>query len=213
MAMLARYAEALCSDARQVAPAPEPLAPPDLPPGNGNLDEHESKRVLSAFGISSTRDYMLPIGADPSSLADTLTYPVAVKIVSRAIAHKTEIGGVKLNVSNAAELSIAIAEVVQRGRRAAADERISGVLISERVSDGLETIVGVVNDASFGPVVAFGSAPLIAGPADARAGRLHPLRPMGYLFVILADSATHHSWARRPRRSSTSAALDRQPRP
>jgi hypothetical protein len=77
-----------------------------------------------------------------------------VKIVSRDIAHKTEAGGVKLKVS-AADLPKAADEVVANGRAYNAKAKIDGVLVSEMAS-GLEALIGVVNDESFGPCVTFG---------------------------------------------------------
>lgn len=156
MARLADYAAAL----ERRAHASEPhdarkVKPPALPAGAATLDEHESKGVLAAVGVPVTRDHLIPVDAD-ADLPAGIAFPVAVKIVSRQIAHKTDIGAVRLNVPDRAALAAAASEIVARARRAAPDARISGVLASEMVTDGLETIVGVVNDAVFGPVVAFG---------------------------------------------------------
>jgi acetate---CoA ligase (ADP-forming) len=87
---------------------------------------------------------------------------VAVKVASRDIAHKSDIGGVRLNVQDKAQLDIAMAEVLANAKRAAPKAHVAGVLVSEMVTDGLETIVGVVNDACFGPVVAFGLGGILA---------------------------------------------------
>ena len=85
-----------------------------------------------------------------------MKFPVAVKIVSRDIAHKSDIGGVKLGIADNAQLERAVAEVVANAKKAAPAAAIAGVLVSEMVSDGLETIIGVLNDPVFGPVVVFG---------------------------------------------------------
>jgi hypothetical protein len=76
--------------------------------------------------------------------------------VSRDIPHKSEIGGVQLNLRNDAELAAAICNMLVRVRRNAPAAALEGLLVSEMISDGIETIVGVVNDSVFGPVVAFG---------------------------------------------------------
>ena len=89
-------------------------------------------------------------------------FPVAVKVASRDIAHKSDIGGVRLNVQDKAQLDIAMADVLANAKRAAPQANVAGVLVSEMVTDGLETIVGVVNDACFGPVVAFGLGGILA---------------------------------------------------
>ena len=153
MGMLADYAEALARGAGQPLPAPD-IVLPALPPGPMTLDENESKGVLAAAGIPVTRDKLLALGS--TSLDGELKFPFAVKIVSREILHKTDIGGVRLHVSNAEQLAAAVTEVTANARRAMPDAQLSGVLVSEMVPDGVESIVGIVNDAGFGPVVAFG---------------------------------------------------------
>ena len=152
MGMLADYADALARPAAGSAQPAPTITLPALPPCPATLDEHVSKSLLAAAGIPVTRDVLLPIG---STATDGLRYPVAVKIVSRDIPHKTDIGGVKLNVADGKQLNAAVAEVTANARRAAPAAQLDGILISE-MATGVETIVGVVNDPGFGPVVAFG---------------------------------------------------------
>jgi acetate---CoA ligase (ADP-forming) len=135
---------------------------PALPRSAGSLDEHAAKRVLAEFGIAVTRDVLLPADSKVTALPDGMQFPVAVKIVSGDIAHKTDIGAVKLNVSGNERLAAAAAEVVANARKAAPQAKLAGVLVSEMVTDGIETIVGVVNDPAFGPVVAFGLGGIFA---------------------------------------------------
>lgn len=129
---------------------------PAIPNNVTTLDEHASKEVLRTFGIPVTRDVRLDTQFSQLGLPNGLEFPVAVKIVSSDIPHKSDIGGVKLGIANNSQLESAIKEVVHRAQTAAPDAKISGVLVSEMVSDGIETIVGVVNDPIFGPIVAFG---------------------------------------------------------
>jgi acetyltransferase len=162
MGMLADYSEALAQRDR----TDEMLAIPDLPtytlpPGPVTLDERESKSLAALFGIPITRDVLL----DSKRLADPpvgLRFPVAVKVVSRDIAHKTDIDAVRLGVRDAGELAAAAAEVIENARRARPQAHIAGALACEMIDDGLETIVGVVNDAAFGPVVALGLGGVLA---------------------------------------------------
>lgn len=156
MAKLADYAAAL--ERRKHASelhGARAVKPPALPAVAGTLDERESKSIIAAAGVPVTRDYLIPLDAAVGLPAD-MTFPVAVKVVSRDIAHKTDIGAVRLNVPDKSALAVAVAEVIERARRALPAAHLSGVLASEMVTDGLETIVGVVNDVVFGPVVAFG---------------------------------------------------------
>jgi acetyltransferase len=84
-----------------------------------------------------------------------LSPPFAVKVVSRDIVHKTEVGGVKLGLRDVKLAAQAAEEVVANARAAKPEAKIDGVLVSEMAS-GLECLIGVVNDPSFGPCVALG---------------------------------------------------------
>lgn len=153
-ATLARFA----ADQRRLLPrrAPEVTTPKglDLPAGSVTLNEAESKAVLRAFGIPIAREVFVAAGADAASAAQGLKGPFAVKIVSRDIAHKTEAGGVKLGVVPDA-LADAVRTVAANAAKAAPNAKIDGVLVSE-MAQGIEALVGVINDESFGPVVALG---------------------------------------------------------
>ncbi len=128
----------------------------------GTLSEHESKELLQAWRIPVTADRLLPVA--PVSAADIagVTFPAALKIVSRDIPHKSEIGGVKLNIGNGEELAFEAGAMLARVRHAAPAAQIEGLLVAEMITDGIETIVGVVNDSVFGPVVAFGLGGIFA---------------------------------------------------
>ena len=160
MAALANFSEAL-DQREQLCNPPEvrPRPLPTLPQGTVTLDERESKNLLRAFDVPVTRDQLLAPG---TAVPANVTYPVAVKVASRDIAHKSDIGGVRLQVQDRAQLEQAISEVLDNAKRAAPQATIAGVLVSEMITDGLETIVGVVNDACFGPVVAFGLGGIFA---------------------------------------------------
>jgi acyl-CoA synthetase (NDP forming) len=164
MAMLADHAAARARRESLLAPhSVAARALPNLPANAGALDEHASKRLLAQFGIAVTRDTLLTVGdAGKACLPGGMEFPVAVKIVSRDITHKTDIGAVRLNVADNAQLATAAAEVVANARSAAPAANLEGVLVSEMVTGGLEIIIGVVNDASFGPVVAFGLGGVLA---------------------------------------------------
>ncbi len=160
MGKLADYYDTLQQRERICNP-PQPKARPlpPLPAGAATLDEVESKNVLRAFGVPVTNDVLVAPGA---ALPAHVKFPVAVKIASRDIAHKSDIGGVRLNVQDASQLAKAVAEVLSTAKRAVPQANIAGTIVAEMVTDGLETIVGVVNDACFGPVVAFGLGGILA---------------------------------------------------
>jgi acetyltransferase len=97
---------------------------------------------------------LVAAGADAAAATREVTAPFAVKIVSRDIAHKTEAGGVQLGVTREG-LATAVSTVTANATKAVPGARIDGVLVSE-MAQGVEALIGVVNDASFGPVVALG---------------------------------------------------------
>ena len=127
----------------------------DLPAGPSSLGERAAKAALRAYGIPAVNEMLL----SPSELSAlngiTLNFPVAVKISSPDLPHKTEAGAVRLNVRDVSELKQVARELVESAKTYRADARIEGVLVQEMAS-GLEVIVGAVNDPYFGPTVAFG---------------------------------------------------------
>ena len=129
--------------------------------GQGVLDEAASKAAVSAC-LPVTRDVLVPADDEAAVSKVQVNYPVVVKIVSPDIAHKSGVGGVKLNIRNAVELSAACKEVVANARRHKPQARITGVLVCEMITDGIETLVGVTNDEVFGPVVVFGMGGTLA---------------------------------------------------
>jgi acetyltransferase len=145
---------------------------PELPSGAVTLDEHESKAIIAAAGVPVTRDVLLPLAPVVADLSDVL-FPVALKVVSRDLAHKSDVGAVRLNVARDALLEVA-RDVVVRARKAAPAAKLSGLLACEMVTDGVETIVGVINDASFGPVVVFGLGGVFAEALKDVAYRVAP---------------------------------------
>ncbi|MBC7780850.1 MAG: acetate--CoA ligase family protein [Proteobacteria bacterium] len=143
---------------------------PALPAGALSLDEFESKALLKAAGIPVTADVRIALDvallsggyANDTEGADAIPFPVALKLLSRDIAHKSDIGGVQLGIRDAAALADAAAAMVARARAHAPDARLGGLLACPMVEGGIEAIVGVVNDETFGPVVALGLGGIFA---------------------------------------------------
>jgi acyl-CoA synthetase (NDP forming) len=111
--------------------------------GRTKLTEFEAKQLLVAAGIAGTREELASSEQAAVSSAQSIGYPVVLKISSPDILHKTEAGGVRVGVADD--------ETVRR-----AYQEIDGVLVQEMVEGGIETILGVANRPPFGPVVAFG---------------------------------------------------------
>lgn len=133
-----------------VSAAPVPL-PVDRP-----LTEHEAKALLSAAGIPVLPETLCRSAAEAAQAARAMGFPVVVKIVSPDIAHKTEIGGVIVNLQDADAVATAVDTVFARAAAAVPSARIDGALVAPMVRGGVETILGIHMDPVFGPVVMFG---------------------------------------------------------
>ena len=126
-----------------------------LPSGAGPLDEHRCKQLLERYGVPLVRELLLRLDEIERLESVPLSFPLAVKIASPDLPHKTEAGAVRLGIQSLADLKRSAPEVLAAAKQYRADARIDGILLQEMAS-GLEVIVGAVNDACFGPTVAFG---------------------------------------------------------
>jgi len=131
------------------------------PAGGQTLGERASKQVLSSYGIDGVREVLLTEDEVSGLKASPLPYPVVVKVESGDIAHKTEAGAVRVGIADLDALKRAAVEVLASARKYNPGARIDGVLVQEMAS-GVEMMLGVVNDAYFGPVVAVGLGGIFA---------------------------------------------------
>jgi len=121
------------------------------------LSEWQSKQVLAAYGIKSSKDVLCRSAAEAVKAAAAIGYPVVMKVSSPDLLHKSDLGLVKVGVGSAKDVRAAYAELDATARKAGGrNVRIDGVLVSELVSGGVETVVGVSRDPLFGPVVMAG---------------------------------------------------------
>lgn len=140
------------------------------------LDEHQSKRVLEAFGIPAVPGTIATTAADAVAAAEGTGYPVVLKLVSDTITHKSDVGGVKLNIQNAADVQRAFHEIERGVTEHAGAEHFGGVNVQPMVSTrGYELIVGSSVDPQFGPVLLFGSGGTLVEVYRDRALALPPL--------------------------------------
>lgn len=124
-------------------------------PAAGTLGEHASKALLKAYGIAVTEEKLLAPDTVGKLTAPPLPFPLAIKIESADIPHKTEAGVIRLHINSLDALKQAAREVLAAAKQYKPDARIAGVLIQQMAS-GEEIILGAVNDPHFGPVIAFG---------------------------------------------------------
>ncbi len=139
---------------------PEGIAPASarakLLAAGTTLTEREAKAVLVDYGFPATREFLARDPAQAVAQARAIGGPVALKIDSPDIAHKTEAGGVRLGVRGDAAVDEAWQQIVESARRYAPDARINGVLVQEMAASGVEMMLGVIRDPVFGPVVVAG---------------------------------------------------------
>ncbi len=125
--------------------------------GPGWLSARESRLLLEAAGLRLARGGVARSAQEAVVVAGQIGYPVAVKLASTAISHKTEIGGVVLDLDNDEAVRQAYERIAQRVRKTQGDlEGMEGVLVQPMLGDATEVMIGVNSDPVFGPVVAFG---------------------------------------------------------
>ena len=121
--------------------------------GAGNMTERQSKEVLAAYGLHITQERLATNSQNAASSASDIGKPVALKIESPDIPHKTEANAIRLNVTGDAEVARAFDEVMAAARRYQPEARLDGVLVQEMAPGGVEVMLGVASDPTFGVVV------------------------------------------------------------
>ncbi len=154
MSRLAGYAEAL---ERPMPASPDSVPavplPDDLPPV---LTEHRAKALLAPYGLPQTQERLAASAAEAAEAANALHYPVALKIASPDLPHKTEAGGVVLGLQGQQSVTVAYEQIIEAARRYRPDARIEGVLVQKMAPRGHELVIGMVNDPTFGPIMMVG---------------------------------------------------------
>lgn len=149
-----------------------------LAEGREMLDEAEAKAVLAAYGIPTVRTIATAPDAEAAvAAAHEVDYPVALKIVSPQLSHKSDVGGVRLGIRDDAELRRAADDMLQRIRAARPDARLDGFTVQPMAQRPMarELIVGASVDGVFGPVVLFGEGGTAVEVLADRAIALPPL--------------------------------------
>ncbi len=141
------------------------------------LTEMESKTLLSAFHIPVTQTILARSAHEAMMIATQLGFPVALKIDSAEISHKSDVQGVALNIMSGASARDTYNDMIERVTRAMPEARINGVTVQRMASArrGREVSIGVVTDDPFGPVIVFGAGGVMIELIDDRAMELPPL--------------------------------------
>ena len=120
------------------------------------LTEIESKKIFAAYGLPTARTELAKSEEEAVELAEEIGYPVVVKIVSPDILHKSDAGGVKVNVKDEAGVKETYQAILKNAKQYKADADIHGIAIQKMAPWSTETIIGSVNDPPFGATVMFG---------------------------------------------------------
>jgi acetyltransferase len=121
------------------------------------MDEVASKNLLRAYGIPISKEAIAQSAAEAVEIAQNIGFPVVAKVVSADILHKSDIGGVVLNLNSAAEVKKACNDITARVKKLKGKPKLEGILIAQQVKADLELVVGASLDAEMGPVVLFGT--------------------------------------------------------
>lgn len=143
----------------------------------GLLDEHASKRLLAAYGIPTVETRIARDEHDAVAAAQAIGFPVVVKLWSSTVTHKTDVGGVKLDLGSAEAVASAFRDVRDSVAAKMGPEHFGGVTVQPMIArrDAYELIVGSVPDAQFGPVILFGTGGQLVEVLRDRALALPPL--------------------------------------
>jgi acetate---CoA ligase (ADP-forming) len=124
--------------------------------GAGWLSTAEVASLMDAFRIPHAAGSFAATAEAAAISAEKIGFPVAVKLASKKILHKTEVGGVLLNLTNAGDVKRAFQDLQERLTASGRADHMDGVLVQEMVRDGVELMVGITTDPVFGPLIAFG---------------------------------------------------------
>jgi acyl-CoA synthetase (NDP forming) len=148
---MGRFGAAFAAKPADLAPVVPAVTLPATTPS-----EAEAKRLLAAAGIVSAPEAVCATADEAVAAAQRFGFPVVMKILSPDILHKSEIGGVLLDVSDADTVRADFVLLLDRARVAAPDARIQGVLVAKQLKGGVECILGIHRDPVFGPMAMFG---------------------------------------------------------
>ncbi len=144
--------------------------------GRTILTETESKRVLAAYGVPIVETHIAKTADEAAVLAKKIGYPVVLKLYSETITHKTDVGGVKLNLTDADAVRKAFRAIEASVTEKAGAQHFQGVTVQAMIKlDGYEIIIGSSLDAQFGPVLLFGTGGQLVEVFKDRALALPPL--------------------------------------
>ncbi len=149
--------------------------------GRKFVTEPEAKAVLKAYGVEVTRDLVCHSSDEAVRAAESIGYPVVLKLVSPQVVHKTEFNAVKLNLRNAAEVRAVYSDLMERAKNSRF--QVNGILVAETAT-GTEFIIGSLRDKQFGPLVMLGLGGIFVEIYKDVSYRLAPVEPIDVRDMI-----------------------------
>ncbi len=139
------------------------------------LSDGEIAKLLDCYGIRFAETQVVGTAVEAAAVAKGIGFPVAIKLASPSIVHKTDMGSVVLDVKSEEEVIRAFEDIRARLAEIGREAEMQGVKVQHMVAGGIEAIVGVTQDQSFGPLIMFGAGGIYAELLKDMAVRLHPL--------------------------------------
>ena len=178
MGALAFFARA----AKQAAPLRAALSATPL--SGQTYTEHEALQQLAAAGVPVVPSQVAATAGEAVQAAQRIGFPVVVKLCSPDITHKSDVGGVRINLPDADAVRFAFDDIVAQAAKAAPHARIDGVVVAPMIKGGVECILGAHNDPVFGPVVMFGLGGVLVEAMRDVSFRLAPIDAAEALGMI-----------------------------
>jgi acetyl coenzyme A synthetase (ADP forming)-like protein len=150
------------------------------------LTANEAYDLLGCYGIRFVNMAVARTADEAAALASKLGFPVVVKLDSSSLVHKTDVGGVVLGLNSDTEVRQAVNDIGARLAKLGRESEIQGMIVQEMVKGGIETIAGVTQDPSFGPLIMFGSGGVYAELVKDVTLRLHPLTDLDAKAMVVS---------------------------
>jgi acyl-CoA synthetase (NDP forming) len=145
---------------------------------------HEAGEVLKVYGIPMVKGIPIPDEGEAIKVAKQFGFPVAMKVISRQISHKSDVGGVQLNLRSEATVADAYRDMIKRIHQAYPEAKIEGVLIQPMATGGRELIIGGRQDEQFGPIVLVGLGGIFVEIFGEVSLRIAPITPREAMDMI-----------------------------
>jgi acetate---CoA ligase (ADP-forming) len=148
------------------------------------LSPEQIEELLDCYGIKQAKVAFAATADDAEKSAAKLGWPVAVKLASATLTHKTDVGGVVLNVDSAEKVAKAYATIRKNLVKLGKEKEMDGVTVQQMMTGGIETIIGVTQDPSFGPLIMFGAGGINAELLKDITMKIHPITDLDAAEMI-----------------------------